>query len=81
MHTLASRARDCEGKKNHSEFVCYWRKRIAVIMHKANAGVILKKLKRITGGRGDGVMGEDLDVQCSVHQLVNYIQFSCSLRC
>ena len=29
------------------------------------AGVILGKLKRITGGRGDGVMGEDLDVQCS----------------
>ena len=67
LNTLASRARDCEGKKNHSEFVCYWRKRIAVIVQKANAGVILGKLKRITGGRGDGVMGEDLDVQCSVH--------------
>ena len=67
LNTLASRARDREEKKNHSEFVCYWRKRIAVIVHKANAGVILGKLKRITGGRGDGVMGEDLDVQCSMH--------------
>ena len=36
-------------------------------MQKANAGVILGKVKRITGGQGDGVMGEDLDVQCSVH--------------
>ena len=44
-------------------------KRIAVIVQKANAGVILGKLKRITGGRGDGVMGEELDVKCkcSVH--------------
>ncbi len=67
LNTLASRARDCEGKKNDSELVCYWRKRIAVIVQKANAGVILGKLKRVTGGRGDGVKGEDLDVQCSVH--------------
>ena len=67
LNTLLFRARDCEGKKNHSEFVCYWRKRIAVIVQKANAGVILGKLKRITGGRGDGVMGDDLDVQCGVH--------------
>ena len=38
-------------------------------MQKANAGVvhILGKLKRITGGRGDRVMGKELDVQCSVH--------------
>ena len=62
-----SRARDYEGKKNHSEFVCYWRKRIVVIVQKADAGVILGKLKRITGGRRDGVMDEDLDIQCSVH--------------
>ena len=66
-------------EENHSEFVCYWRKRTAVIVQKANAGVILGKLKRITEGRGDGVMGVDLDVQCSVHWLVDYIQFSCSL--
>ena len=36
-------------------------------MQKANAGVIIGKLKRITEDRGDGVMGEDLDVHCSVH--------------
>ena len=48
-------------------------------MQKANAGVILGKLKKITGGRGDGVMGEELDVQCSVHYFINYIQFSHSL--
>ena len=29
-------------------------------MQKANAGVILAKLKRITGGWGDEVMGEEL---------------------
>ena len=56
-----------KGRKNHSECVCYWRKHIAVIVQKANAGVIIGKLKRITGGRGDGVMGEELNVQCSVH--------------
>ena len=52
LNTLAFRARDCEGKRNHSEFVCYWRKRIAVIVQKVNAGVILGKLKRIIGSRG-----------------------------
>ena len=52
LNTLASRASDCYWKRSHSKFVCHWRKLIAVIVQKANAGVILGKIEE--GSRRSG---------------------------
>ena len=48
LSSLASRSRDEAGRKNVSDFKCYWRRRIAVQIQKCNAKVIARKISKLS---------------------------------
>ena len=48
LSSLASRSRDEAGRKNASDFKCYWRRRIAVRIQKCNGKVIARKISKLS---------------------------------
>ena len=62
LSSLASRSRDETGRKNVSDFKCYWRRRIAVQIQKCNAKVLARKISKLSRNQDNDTFDSPLAI-------------------